>query len=142
LFAVGLYLAWRLWRRPHVRPSTPKLAWGWTGLVGAFGGSLSGLFGLGGALIAPPALTGLFGVTQTQAQGLALALVAPGTLVSLVTYAAAGDVVWPTAIAMAAGGLTTVSAGVALAHRLPERTMRLLFCALLLVTAVVLALRR
>jgi hypothetical protein len=100
------------------------------------------MFGLGGALIALPALTGLFGHTQTQAQGLALALVAPGTLVSLITYAAAGDVVWPTAVAMALGGLTTVSAGVALAHRLPERMMRLLFCALLLVTAVMLALRR
>jgi len=142
LFAVGLYLAWRLYRRPDARPSAPKLAWGWTSLVGALGGSLSGLFGLGGALIAPPALTGLFGLTQTQAQGLALALVAPGTLVSLVTYAAAGDVVWPTAVAMALGGLTTVSAGVALAHQLPERTMRLLFCALLLLTAVVLVLRR
>jgi uncharacterized membrane protein YfcA len=142
LSAVGIYLAWRLWRRPNIQAATPRLAWGWSSLVGALGGSLSGLFGLGGAMIAPPALTGLFGLTQTQAQGLALALVAPGTLVSLVTYGAAGDVVWPTGLAMALGGLTTVSAGVALAHRLPERTMRLLFCALLLVTAVALAIRQ
>jgi uncharacterized membrane protein YfcA len=58
------------------------------------------------------------------------------------SYATAGDVEWPTGIALAVGGLSTVSAGVALAHRLPERTMRLLFCALMLVTAPVLALRR
>jgi uncharacterized protein len=142
LLALGLFLAWRLLRRPDASSAGAKLAWGWSSLVGAIGGSLSGLFGVGGAMVAPPALTGLFGVTQTQAQGLALALVAPGTVVSLLTYALAGDVEWPTGIALAAGGLTTVSAGVALAHRLPERTMRLLFCALMLVTALVLALRR
>jgi uncharacterized membrane protein YfcA len=141
LLVLGLFLAWRLLRRPDAGPTRPPLAWGWSSLVGAVGGSLSGLFGVGGAMVAPPALTGLFGVKQTQAQGLALALVAPGTVVGLLTYATAGDVEWRTGIALAAGGLSTVSAGVALAHRLPERTMRLLFCVLMLVTALVLAVR-
>lgn len=141
LFGLGLFLAWRLLRQTQTKMSGPELAWGWSSVVGAMGGSLSGLFGVGGAMIAPPMLTGLFGVKQAQAQGLALALVAPGTVVSVLTYAAAGDVAWPTGIALALGGLTTVSAGVALAHRLPERILRLLFCALMLVTALVLALR-
>jgi uncharacterized membrane protein YfcA len=37
---------------------------------------------------------------------------------------------------MAAGGLISVSWGVALAHHLPERRLRLLFCGLLMGTAV------
>jgi hypothetical protein len=79
-----------------------------------------------------------FGYTQKQAQGLALALVTPGAVVALATYAAARDVQWNTGIALAVGGVTTVSAGVALAHRLPERQLRLLFCALLIIVAIVL----
>ena len=141
LFGLGWLLAWRLLRRARAQAWGLKRAWGWSSLVGALGGALSGMFGVGGAMIAPPLLTGLFGVSQAQAQGLALALVAPGTVVSLVTYAAARDVVWPTGIALALGGLTSVSAGVTLAHRLPERTLRWLFCGLLLVTALVLARR-
>jgi len=141
LFALGLFLAWRLLQYAQAHTREPKYAWGWSSLVGVIGGALSGIFGVGGAMIAPPLLTGLFGVSQAQAQGLALALVAPGTVVSLITYAAARDVVWTAGIALALGGLTSVSAGVALAHRLPERTLRWLFCGLLVATALVLVLR-
>ena len=42
---------------------------------------------------------------------------------------------------MAVGGLLTVSAGVALAHRLPERRMRLAFAWMVLATALWLLLR-
>jgi uncharacterized membrane protein YfcA len=42
---------------------------------------------------------------------------------------------------LAIGGIAAVSAGVAIAHRLPERRLRIAFCGLLLVTAVLLALR-
>ena len=42
---------------------------------------------------------------------------------------------------LALGGMAAISAGVAFATRLPERRMRLAFCGLLLLTAVLLALR-
>jgi uncharacterized protein len=42
---------------------------------------------------------------------------------------------------MAAGGLLTVSAGVALAHRLPERKMHITFAWMILLTATWLMLR-
>jgi uncharacterized membrane protein YfcA len=57
LFGLGLFLAWRLLHRERARKSGPKLAWGWSSVVGAIGGSLSGLFGVGGAMMAPPMLT-------------------------------------------------------------------------------------
>jgi uncharacterized membrane protein YfcA len=99
------------------------------------------MFGVGGATIAPPALTAFFGMSQTAAQGLALALIAPSTMIALAAYAAAGQVNWTAGIPLAIGGLLSISAGVALAHRLPERWLRLLFCGLLMVTAAILVRR-
>jgi len=115
-------------------------AWGWTAVVGLLGGAATGLFGVGGAFIAPPALTAFFGLRQIEAQGLALALVAPGTIAALAAYAEAGQVDWQIGLPLACGGIAAISIGVAAAHRLPERRVRLAFCAFLTVTAGLLAL--
>ncbi len=55
-------------------------------MVGVIGGILSGLFSVGGASFAVPALSLVFGYAQTEAQALSLALVAPGTIVGIITY--------------------------------------------------------
>jgi uncharacterized membrane protein YfcA len=109
-------------------------------VLGAAGGVVSGLFGVGGAFIAPPVLTAFFGVRQVEAQGLALALVCPGTIIALFTYSGAGQVEWTLGIPLAIGGIAAIPAGVAAARRLPERRLRLAFCGLLAVTAGLLAL--
>ncbi len=109
--------------------------------VGGLGGVLSGLFGVGGAVFAVPLMSFLFGVSQAAAQGLGLALVAPGTLVGIATYAAAGDVDWAIGIPLAVGGVLSVPSGVKLAYKLPERTLRLTFTALMVVAALGLILR-
>lgn len=134
---LGVYFAYRALRtpRPGSAPAGTRLAWGWSAVVGALGGILSGIFSVGGAVFAVPVLSLLFGYSQTAAQGLSLALVAPGTIVGMATYAVAGDVDWGTGIPLALGGVLFVRHGVALAHRLPERTLRLLFCGLLGVAA-------
>ncbi len=135
--ALAVYFTFRVLRAPAVAPRA-RLAWGWTAVVGGLGGILSGLFSVGGAVFAVPVLSLFFGYSQTAAQGLSLALVAPGTLVGIVTYALAADVDWGIGIPLALGGTVCVRYGVALAHRLPERTLRLLFCGLLAVTAAAL----
>ena len=104
-------------------------------LVGALGGGTMGLLGIGGGLVVTPLLTGRLGQLQAVAQGLALTLVAPSSVIALVTYANAGRVDWSIGLSLALGGLFTVSAGVALAHHLPERRMRAAFAWMLLVTA-------
>lgn len=142
LFGLSLLVFRRLTLAEDNFPARPALARKWAGVVGAFSGGMSGFFGVGGAMVAPPILTAYFGVNQMQAQGLALALVAPGTLVALATYATASQVQWQTGLALAVGGITSVPLGVAAAHRLPEKKLRLLFCLLLALTAVVLALER
>jgi uncharacterized protein len=133
---LSIYYAYRALSSDKKKTSRPPLAWGWTSLVGVVGGLLSGMFGVGGAVVAPPALTSFFGLVQAEAQGLALALIAPGTAIALATYAHAGQVDWRMGLPLAAGGAIGIYAGVAAAHKSPEKTLRLLFCGLLVVTAV------
>jgi hypothetical protein len=122
-------------------PARAPFPWPFAFGVGGLGGALSGLFGVGGAVFAVPLMSYLFGLSQAAAQGMGLALVAPGTLVGIATYAAAGDVDWTMGIPLAVGGVLSVPSGVKLAYKLPERTLRLAFSALIVVAAVALIVR-
>ena len=104
-------------------------------LVGILGGGSMGLLGVGGGLVATPIFNGWFGQRQTVAQSLSLALVAPSSIVALLTYSSAQRVNWTMGLPLAFGGLFTVSAGVAIAHRLPEQRMRAAFAGMIFCTA-------
>lgn len=110
-------------------------------LVGIVGGACMGLLGVGGGLVATPLFTGLFAQRQTAAQSLSLALVTPCSIVALMSYGSAQRVDWSIGLPMAMGGLITVSSGVALAHHLPERTMKSAFAWVILSTALWLLLK-
>ncbi|MEX6503346.1 sulfite exporter TauE/SafE family protein [Pseudomonas zhanjiangensis] len=141
LIALALYNLARLYWRPspgHNRLANP---WPWLAALGSGAGLLGGLFGVGGAVLATPVLTGVFGTTQLMAQGLALALAAPSTTVTLATYALHGHVDWALAAPLALGGLFSISWGVRIAHALPERLLQVLFAGFLLVCALLLGLR-
>ena len=139
LVAIAVYFLSRvlLTKRGEVAVATGA-PWALSVGVGAFGGLLSGLFSVGGAVFAVPTLAIVYGLSQATAQGLGLAMVAPGTIVALGTYAGAHDVDWGLAIPLAVGGMLFVSRGVALAYRLPERVLRMLFIALVLASAAAL----
>ena len=129
-------MAWRLFRARASEGGPAKpLPTRLLPLVGVAGGSSMGLLGIGGGLVATPMLSGWLGQRQTVAQSLSLALVAPSSVVALWSYAGAQRVDWALGLPMALGGLLTVSAGVALAHRLPERRMRRAFAGMLAMTA-------
>lgn len=113
----------------------------WSPLVGAFCGALTGFFTIGGAICATPLLTRFFGLVQQKAQGLAFAAIAPGTLASLATYAHHDKVEWQLGLPLCLGALTTMRAGVAFAHRLPEKKLRMLFYLPLAGTAIALLAR-
>ena len=119
----------------------PRLSARWMPLVGLAGGGSMGLLGIGGGLVATPFLTGLFGLGQRAAQSIALALVTPSAGAALWGYARHQSVDWPLGAALAAGGIVTVSAGVALAHTFSERALRRAFGIMLVATGAILIAR-
>ncbi|MDY7544978.1 sulfite exporter TauE/SafE family protein [Glaciimonas sp. CA11.2] len=138
---LGCYLLWNLLRKKSLARTKKVLGLNYLPVVGVVGGAVSGFFGVGGGVVAPPALVAFFGTTQTAAQGMALALVSPGAVVALCTFAYASHVNWIVGIPLAIGGIVSVSSGVALAHQLPERRLRLCFSLALIVLAGRLMLR-
>ncbi|MDO9625583.1 MAG: sulfite exporter TauE/SafE family protein [Pseudomonas sp.] len=140
LLVLALYNLSRMYWRPVAGCNELRQPWPWLAALGSAAGLLGGLFGVGGAVLAVPVLTGVFGTTQVMAQGLALALAAPSTGVTLVTYALHDHVDWALAIPLAIGGLLSISWGVRLAHALPERLLRVLFAGFLLLCALLLGL--
>ena len=110
----------------------------WSPAVGAFCGCLTGFFTIGGAICATPLLTRLFGLVQQRAQGLAFAAIAPGAVASFFTYAYHDRVIWHLGLPLCIGALATMRAGVAMAHRLPEKKLRILFYLPLAATAIAL----
>jgi len=138
---LALYFLWRLMPGRAVTQQQARLSSRWIPAVGVVGGAFSGFFSVGGGVVAAPALVGLFGMRQAAAQGLALALVTPGAVVALMTYAQAGHVDWTSGIPLSLGGMLTISWGVALAHRMPERRLRAAFAVCLIVTAVIMLVR-
>lgn len=98
IMAIAAQMAYRAFARE--REGGPH-----TAIVGAIGGSLSGIFSVGGAMFAVPVMSTFFGLSQVAAQGMGLALVAPGTVVSIATFATAYDVDWITGIALAFDGV-------------------------------------
>jgi uncharacterized membrane protein YfcA len=133
---LALYYLWTLLRGKREMQTSLRLGRRYIPLVGLSAGASAGFFSVGGAIVAVPLLTAFFGATQTAAQGLGLAMVTPGTLVALWTYAHAGHVDWTVGLPMALGGVLSISWGVALAHHLPERRLRILFCGALLLLSL------
>ncbi|MBV7568317.1 sulfite exporter TauE/SafE family protein [Pseudomonas sp. PDM27] len=139
LIALSAYNLVRMFAAHTTATSQMNYSWPWLGVLGAASGTMGGLFGVGGAVVATPVLTSLFGTSQVVAQGLSLALALPSTGVTLVTYAVHHQVNWGIGLPLAVGGLMSISWGVKVAHALPERLLRGLFCGFLVFCAVTLA---
>lgn len=145
LIALAVYFGLDVLRRRRSRraPEAPRrMPASALPLLGIASGAMSGIFTIGGGLVVVPALVGLFRMEQTRAQGMALALVVPSSLIALFAYAQGHHVDWGIGLPMAVGGIASVSAGVALAHRFPAARLRILFCAVLLGTAVTMLVAR
>lgn len=141
LLAITLYNLIKMFTLSVSPVTGSRFGWPWFGLLGAVAGTTGGLFGVGGAVVAVPVLTSVFGTTQVVAQGLSLALAAPSTTVTLLTYAAHGEVNWAMGVPLAIGGLLSISWGVKMAHAIPERLLRGLYCVFLLLCAALLAVK-
>ena len=106
--------------------------------VGIGAGFLSGLFGVGGGILIVPGLVLLLGMAQRTAHGTSLAAIIPIALSGAAGYALDGAVDWTAAGLLTIGAVVGAVVGTRLLGRIPDRGLRLLFAALMLVTAVVL----
>jgi len=106
-------------------------------LLGLITGTLSGLFGIGGAIIIIPALVLLFGLTQHMAQGTTLALMVPPIgLLAAWTYYNNHYVDLKIAIFICLGFFFGGLIGAKLAIQIPELMLRRLFGFFLLLVAL------
>lgn len=105
------------------------------GVLGAAMGTLGGLFGIGGGLIAIPALGLLFGLDQQLAQGTALVMVVPNVLLALWRYHQRTPIVLRHALPLAVGGFVFAWLGSMLAVELDPNAMRIGFVVFLLALA-------
>lgn len=102
-------------------------------LIGVVAGIAGGFFGIGGAIILIPLLTGFFHFSQHLAQGTTLvALLFPIGLLAALKYWQQGHVHWSAAIAIAIGFFCGGYGGATLAHLVNGTHLRRAFGALLL----------
>lgn len=120
---------------PRSRRRWPALA-----LVGALGGLLSGLFGVGGGILMIPLLVLIAGLDQRRAAATSLVAIVPTALAGSVTYGLNGEVDVLAAALLAVGGILGSLIGGRLLRRLPLGILRWLFIALLLLVAARMAL--
>jgi uncharacterized protein len=140
LLALAAYIARRAWMLGRVGLRKRLPLW-WAVPLGFFCGTVSGLFTVGGAIFSVPIMTEFFAQSQIVAQATSLAFALPGVIVSVIVYGLAGDVDWFVGVPLAIGAIGSATFGVALAHRLPERTLRLLFVVFVLICAAALYVR-
>ena len=107
-------------------------------LVGLVAGVLAGFVGLGGGFIIIPLFVNVLGLPMKKASGTSLASVCILALPGAIQQIMLGNAQVGIALAMACGSIPGAILGADLVKRLPERTLRLAFGALLLLAAVLL----
>jgi uncharacterized protein len=124
-------------RAPEPEPERRRLDRRLAG-IGAGGGVLSGLLGVGGGLVMVPLLVLRAGYRQREAHAMSLGAIIPISLASVVTYGVAGEVRVAYAAALTIGSVVGARLGAGLLARIRERPLKIVFGLFLAVVAVVL----
>ncbi len=107
--------------------------------LGFAAGVLSGMFGVGGGILFVPTLALVLGLTQLGAQATSLAAMIPVVALGAWRQHRYGNVRWRVGTIVGLASALGVVGGAALAESLADETLRRLFAALLVVTALQLA---
>lgn len=106
-------------------------------IIGLISGMLSGVFGVGGAIIVIPALVFILGLTQHQAQGTSLAfMIPPVGILAAWNYWKAGQVNWKFALVLSLTFIVGAYLGSQFSINIPDRILRKLFGILLFLVAL------
>jgi uncharacterized membrane protein YfcA len=118
------------------------MMWVLVAMVGLVAGVVSGLFGVGGAIVIIPGLVLVAGLPQHTANGTSLAaLLLPVGLLGAMEYYRRGQVNIPYAAIIAAGLFVGALLGAKLAGPLSDTTLRRAFGVFLMIVAVRLLIR-
>jgi uncharacterized protein len=109
--------------------------------LGLAGGTLAGLFGVGGGIVFVPALTLGLGLSQLSAEATSLAAIVPVVAVGSYRQGRDGLVDWHSAAAIGLCSVVGVLAGAQIALSLPESALRRAFALFLALAAVQMAVR-
>lgn len=116
----------------EARDRTLKLA-----VIGTLAGFFSGIFGVGGGTVIVPLLILWLGFGERLATGTSLgAIVLIGALGAVAQGGIYGNVHLGTGLLLAVPAIAGVLAGTAIQQRIPQRTVSLLFAALLVAVAI------
>ena len=110
-------------------------------VIGVAGGTLAGLFGVGGGIVFVPTLTLVLGLTQLHAEASSLLAILPTALVGTMRQRRYGNIDLRVAAVVGLASIAGVQGGVLVAEALPERVLQRLFGGLLIVVAVQIAWR-
>jgi len=116
----------------ETRDRTLKLA-----AIGTLAGFFSGIFGVGGGTVIVPLLILWLGFGERLATGTSLgAIVLIGALGAVAQGGIYGNVHLATGLLLSIPAIAGVLAGTAIQQRIPQRTVSLLFAALLVAVAI------
>ncbi|HKK43421.1 MAG TPA: sulfite exporter TauE/SafE family protein [Bacteroidales bacterium] len=105
-------------------------------VIGLITGAMSGLLGIGGAIIMIPALVYLLGFNQQLAQGTSLAVMLPPIgIIAAYNYYKAGEMNLKYALIVAGFFIVGSYFGSKLALQIPQQALRKIFAVLLLAVA-------
>lgn len=107
-------------------------------LIGLIAGLASGYVGVGGGFIMVPLFISLLGIMMRQASGTSLVAVTILAIPGVVEQGLLGHIDYIAGIAMAVGSIPGAVIGASLIRKVPERKLRFVFGAFLLISAVVL----
>lgn len=107
-------------------------------LIGLIAGLASGYVGVGGGFIMVPLFISLLGIMMRQASGTSLVAVTILAIPGVVEQGLLGHIDYVAGIAMAVGSIPGAVIGASLIRKVPERKLRFVFGAFLLISAVVL----
>lgn len=109
-------------------------------LIGLIAGLASGYIGVGGGFIMVPLMLTFLGLPLKHASGTSLIAIIVLAIPGVITQGVLGNIDYLIGIITAVGSIPGAFIGAALASKIPERTLRFIFSAFLIVAALLLAL--
>jgi uncharacterized membrane protein YfcA len=109
--------------------------------LGLFAGLVAGIVGVGGGFIIVPISIAYFGFMFKQATGVSLLAIAIIAIPGIITHALLGHIEYLYGLALMVGSIPGANLGVRLIAKIPEKTARVLFGIMLVVSGVMLVVR-